>query len=1375
MPPLDDVLGESPEIQAVREQIKQLLQRQFTGRRLPPILILGETGTGKGLVARAIHRAGPRAAGPFVDVNCAAIPETLVEAELFGFERGAFTDAKQAKAGLFQAAHRGTLFLDEVGLLPAGLQSKLLTAIEEQAVRRLGSTRSAPVDVWILAATSEDLKIAARTRRFREDLYHRLAVLTLWLPPLRERSRDILLLAEHFLVRACADYGLAPKALTPEARAALAAYSWPGNIRELSHVIERVTLLSDQPQVTAEMLGLSPPAQQAVAPAPIGEAVALEEVVDSVAPDRLLEALRQTDWNISRAAALLGVSRNTLRYRMEKHGLSPGVSPPPRRPAERLEIPARPSPALGMPAAPEPAVVRWERRRLAVLRLVLVAPPADLLRDTGRALEGAMEKVQVFGGRVEEVSPTGVVATFGIEPVEDAALRAALAARAILKAAERTRHTDGAPVAGKFGIHMGQFLVGQVGDAAQIDLEGKREAWAILDTLTQHAEPDSILVTAAAAPFLERRFDLVALERQEPAPGRIYRLSGRERAGLGERMARFVGRQHELQALHQALEKSRDGNGQVVALIGEPGVGKSRLFWEFTHSHRTHAWLVLETRSVSYGKATPYLPVINLLKAYFQVEARDDWRTIRERLTGKLLMLDETLRSTLPAFLALLDAPTEDPQWQALDPPQRRQRTLDAIKRLLIKESQVQPLCLVFEDLHWIDSETQGLLDSLIESLPTARLLLLLNYRPEYRHGWGSKTYYTQVRIDPLPPESAEELLEALLGAGTTLQPLRGLLIERTGGNPFFLEESVWTLVETKALVGERGGYRLATALPTIQVPATVQAVLAARIDRLPLQEKTLLQTAAVIGKDVSFALLQAITDLPEEERRRGLTHLQAAEFLYEASLFPELEYTFKHALTHEVAYESLLPDRRRALHACIVEAIERLYPDRLAEHVDRLAHHAFRGEVWEKALTYLRQAGAKATARSAYREAAACLSQGLRALSHLPDSRETTERAIDLRFELRRALTPIGEWQQALNYLREAEQLATKIGDRKRLGRVFSYLTEGLDLIGDRAGAIEVGKQALAISETLGDLAIRAVTTRYLGRVYFSLGDYHEAIRLLRGNVSALRDDLAGAYFGAPVLSSVASGTYLSWCLAEIGEFRDGAWTAEEAVQVAEEVGLPLDLVHAYHGLGVVCLHSGDFSRAVTWLERGLQLVHRYNISGWLPQLRSPLVVAYTLSGRRDEAVRLLERAVEDPSAERSGAYSPHFARLGEGYQLTSRMADALDVARRALDLARQLKERGNEAWVLRLFGEIASHGDPPDVEKAEAHYRQALTVADELGMRPLVAHCHLGLAKLYRGTGKPQEAHEHLAAATTMYRKMDMRFWLEKAEAELEGIDHA
>src|SRR5438105_6145264 len=314
---LAHLLGDSPGIQAIREKIERILTRQQDARRLPPVLIEGETGTGKGLLARLLHRAGPRPDGPFVDVNCAAIPETLLEAEMFGFERGAFTDARRAKPGLLQTAHRGTIFLDEVGLLSEGPQAKLLKVLEERTVRRLGSTRDEPIDVWILTATNEDLKTAIQGRRFREDLYHRLAVLTLSLPPLRERGADILILAEHYLGRACADYGVSAKTLAADAQAALRGYPWPGNVRELANLIQRRTLRSSDSAVTAEALGLTAaaPTKAPTTAAPSGGSASS---LDDAVRDRVIDVLAQTGWNISRTAALLGIPRNTLRPPLQK-------------------------------------------------------------------------------------------------------------------------------------------------------------------------------------------------------------------------------------------------------------------------------------------------------------------------------------------------------------------------------------------------------------------------------------------------------------------------------------------------------------------------------------------------------------------------------------------------------------------------------------------------------------------------------------------------------------------------------------------------------------------------------------------------------------------------------------------------------------------------------------------------------------------------------------------------------------------------------------------------------------------------------------------------------------------------------------------------
>ena len=1051
------------------------------------------------------------------------------------------------------------------------------------------------------------------------------------------------------------------------------------------------------------------------------------------------------------------------------------------------------------------AALEGERKQVTVLfadlkgsmELLSDRDPEEARTILDPVLERMMEAVHHYEGTVNQVMGDGIMALFGAPLAhEDHAVRACYAAlrmhETVRRHAEGVRRSEGLLVQIRVGLNSGEVVVRAIGSDLHMDYTAVGQTTHLAARMEQLAAPGTTLVSAESLRLAEGYVQVKALGpvtvKGLPEPVEVYELIGagqartRLQAAALRGLTRFVGRDAEVEHLRRVLDQAGAGRGQVVAILGEAGVGKSRLTYEFTHSHRVQDWLILEASSVSYGKATSYLPVIDLLKGYFKIGDRDDHREMREKVAGKLLILDRTLEPLLLPLLALLDVPVDDPNWQAMDPAQRRHRTLDAVKRLLLREAQVQPLLVVFEDLHWVDGETQALLDSIVESLGSARLLLLVNYRPEYEHRWGSKSAYSQLRLDTLAADSAAELLAGLLGPDPALAPLTQMLVKR--GNPFFLEETVRALVETGALVGERGAYRLTRPVETLQVPARVQTILAARIDRLPMEEKQLLQAASVIGKDFPYSLLAAIAEQPDDILRRSLAHLQEAEFVYETQLFPDLEYTFKHALTHEVTYSGLLQERRKTLHAQVVVAIERLYADRLNEQVERLAHHALRGALWEKAVRYSRQAGNRALDRSALREALAHFEQARAALRELLENRERTEQRIDLCFEQRNALHALGEFARQGEVLNEARALAEGLGDQRRLGWALAYQAHLYTLLGEHARAIEAGQSACAIAEAVGELGLRVVANYYLGHAQWYAGDLRRAADALRAAIALAKGTPLGERFGMAALPAVLLRFLLAWVLAELGEFAQALAAGEEGLRIAESAGHPYSEVLARVGLGYAHLRHGDLAAAARVLEPGLALCRKMEIRLSLPFVAAFLGATYLWSGRVADALPLLEEAAEASTAmQMLGFRSWSITFLAEAYLVLGRIAEAQNQAEQAVALARAQQQRGFEAWGLKLLGDIyagafakseRAGNDQAGVAQAGDAYRQALALATKLGMRPLGAHCHFGLGKLHAMTGQREQATQHLASATALYREMDMRFWLEKAQAEVSRLAH-
>ena len=987
-----------------------------------------------------------------------------------------------------------------------------------------------------------------------------------------------------------------------------------------------------------------------------------------------------------------------------------------------------------------------------------------------------MDAVHRYEGTVNQVLGDGIMALFGAPLAhEDHAVRACYAALDMHDSVTRHAGTLDVDIRIRIGLNSGEVVVRSIGNDLHMDYTAIGQTTHLAGRMEQLARPGTTLLTAATRRLAE---GYVHLEPLGPTAVKglataleVYELVGRGsvrtrlEASRARAFTRFVGRQAELAVLARAAEAARTGRGQVVAVVGEPGVGKSRLVAEFITTALAGSWRVVETGTVSYARGAGSLTLVDLLRSYARLGDDEDRGRIETALAETLPDLDDRHRAVLLALLAPAQA---GPAWLALEPSERRQRTLDAVIRVLLRHCETEPVCLVVEDLHWADAETQALLDRLVVEARTARLLMLATYRPEYRHGWVGSSAYTELAIQPLPRDDSERLLDDLLGRGSDLDAIKKVLVERTEGNPFFLEECVRDLAEKGVLVGRPGGYRRGEAAEAFDVPPSVHSVLAARIDRLPAVEKSLLQAASAIGTDVSLLLLEAVVATETRDLAVPLQHLQAAEFLYEVEAAPVPDYTFKHGLTRDVAYAGLLAERRRTLDGRIVDALERLYVEPTPDQVERLAHHAWRGEVWDRAVRHCREAGVQAYARSAHRAAVEYFEQALAALGHLPRTADTVGQAIDLRLDLRYALMPLGEFRQVFEHLSTAGTLARDAGDRRRLGLVSAFLTNYHHLMGAVEHAVQSGREALTIAAETGDRQTEILANAYLGLTQYVLGNYPDAIAIARRNVALLVGPLAQERFGSSSLPSVYSRTCLTWSLAELGRFDEGAAIAAEGLTIAEAARHSFSLVYACLGLGTLYLRQGAFDQALPVLERGFAICEDSGIPLLASLVAPPLTSAYVLAGRAQDAVTMLERAsrhaesIGDPVERRiaPGAWSEAYLALG-------RPAEALPLAQRYLEERRRLGARGFEGWALRQLAETLARLGPGRADEAEASFDDALRVATERAMRPLEGVCRLGVARLHAARGKAQDARRARGEAEDIFRDLGMSYWLAQARA--------
>jgi tetratricopeptide (TPR) repeat protein len=759
--------------------------------------------------------------------------------------------------------------------------------------------------------------------------------------------------------------------------------------------------------------------------------------------------------------------------------------------------------------------------------------------------------------------------------------------------------------------------------------------------------------------------------------------------------------------------------------------------------------------------------------------------------------LVSVLRQYAPSWLVQMPALLPPAEWEALQRTvgsAAQPRMLRELTEALDALTTECPLVLVLEDLHWSDRATLEWLAYVARRLDPARLLILGTYRPVdvMVHAHPLRTVLTELQqhgqcaelvLDYLSEDEVSAYLRQRFGDTGLAAGLARVLHQRTYGNPLFLIAVVDELVRQQVVSEGPAGWSMQGGVETIPtiVPATLRALVEHQLAHCSPEAQTLLAAASVAGVEFAAAAVAAGLERADDEiEAQCATLAHHGQFLQARGRaeWPDGTVTacfgFRHALYQDVLYQRIPAGRQARWHARIGTRLAQGFGAQAGAMAPVLAMHCVRGHMLPQAVQYLRQAGETAMTRSAHREAMGYFEQALGALSQMPETRDTREQAIDLRLALRSTLRPLGEFGRMLAYLREAEALAAALDDPRRQGRVSLFLSQHCRMMGMHDEATAAAQRALALATASGDGILHALTNQYLGIAYHVQGDYRRAIDCFTRTIVSLDGAHRHERFSQIIVPAVNSRAWSAVSHAELGQFTAGRVLGEEGLLIAEAIAHPDSLLNASRGVGLLALRQGNVSRALQVLERAIGIGREAEVSNAVHNIGPWLGATYILAGRVADAVPLLTQALDQILAQDIGENLVFCSlALGEAHMLAGHLEEAHALAEQALVFARAHQERGNEVYILRLLGEMAAHRNPPASSEAEDCYRQALALAQELGMRPLQAHCHRGLGTLYAVTGQPEQARAALSAAVEMYHAMDMTFWLPQTESALAQVD--
>jgi class 3 adenylate cyclase/tetratricopeptide (TPR) repeat protein len=1001
-----------------------------------------------------------------------------------------------------------------------------------------------------------------------------------------------------------------------------------------------------------------------------------------------------------------------------------------------------------------------------------------------------MDEIHRYEGTINQFRGDGVMALFGA-PIahEDHAQRACHAALSIQKSlepyGEKVKRQYGTDFKMRVGLNSGPVVVGSIGDDLRMDYTAQGDTANLASRMESNARPGGVLVSkhifTQAKEFFEFEpvGDIQVKGKEKPVEA--YRLikptevETRIAASAAKGLTRFVGRSREIEGLKEAFDKVRSGEGQVIGIVGEAGVGKSRLLLEFRNTLPQDDYRYYEGRCLHYGGSMPYLPILDVTRSFIGVKEGEHEHVIRQKLKERILGLDEDLRHVIAPYQELLSLKVDDEEFAKLEPKQKREKTFEAIRDLLIRGSQDRPLVLVVEDLHWIDKTTEEFLTYMIGWLPKTRILLLLLYRPEYTHQWGSKSYYSMIGVGHLSTSTSAELVAAIFEGGHVVPELRELILTRAAGNPLFMEELTHALVQNGSIQKKDDRFVLARDVSSVQVPDTIQGIIAARMDRLEESLKRIMQVAAVIGREFAFRILETITEM-KEELKSGLINLQGLEFIYEKSLFPDLEYIFRHALVQEVAYNSLLINRRKEIHEKIGGAIESLYPQRLEEFCEMLAYHYSKSGNLSKAYEYLKQSAEKAVRSDALFEGVRFYKEAVEVLSQLLLTDENKKEQIDLVLAMQVPVRRMGyAGVDYLPMLQKAEALAEELGDDRKRLQIRSSL--GLYFI-VKGGDPQLGWQYIESCaehpEAIHDAELMVPTGVNLCSSCVVSGDWQRIIRVAPTIISLIETSRTQAeFFGLPfnpysyVHALWGSGTGMC------GDFAQGERLLEKALSFVLEIDHLSTIGQVELIYGSTLAMKGDGEGATGHLEHAIKCMEESQSVFALGATWAWLGWAHRLMGQSKTAIDLTEKGLKI-HADLGLPFWRYLCHSFCGYTYFEQgdVEQARTHAELALQFSLENNEKLGQGWSRILLGRVLAKTDATRIEAAEQQILQGISLEEELGLRVFCGWGYLFLGEVYADAGRREEAMENLKKAETMFQEMGMDYWLGKAQEALARL---